>query len=320
MTLSAVQSFYVPAVSLTTVPGLTISNLDSTGLRIEWTVTRDNTNNPDGGEVVAYNLSPSIIGTIYASWQAIRAVPQVVPSFTLSIGWNRVPQVVMAGDIVNFIPLRRTATDVQTVWQIGDATERQRDAVVGRDFHNVNVQVVLDYLISLPPAPTDAGGGGLGLLFPAESKTLITAAAAEVPLQAWSNITKGQNVKEAVDAIMETLGLEWRIHNGAFIAMRGGIIDRPGPTISPGSGLISYTPRDDGGIEFEALADTRFEPGIRCTVLGNLGKPIGSPSYRVESVTFTGSTDENSIMAVVGRRPLGLQAPSFELLGGLGIA
>lgn len=304
MTLSAVQSFYIPAVSIITVPGITLTNLDSTGLRMEWSVRRDNTNKPDSGTVTVYNLAPETSGVIYEAWQAIRQGIQTGLSFTLALGWNKVPEIVMQGDIVNFIPAQRTATDVLTIWEIGDGTERLRDSVVGRDFANVNIVTLLDYLVPLPPAPNDAGGGGLGLIIPPSSKALIAQAAAEIPLQEWSNISKGMNTVEAVTTVMDTLGLEWRSQNGAFIALRAGLINRPGPTISPQSGLISYTAKDDGGIEFTALADTRFEPGIRCSALDNFGKPIGSPSYRVESVAFTGSTDEDSLMAVVGRKPL----------------
>lgn len=305
MALSAIQSFYIPAVSVATIPGIAINNLDSSGLRIEWNVQRDNTNKPDRGEVTVYNLAPALIGTIYESWQAINALrPFSSPSeFTFSLGWNKVPQIVLQGPIMDFTPNFRTPTDVLTTWRIGDSAAAQRDAIVGRDFHNVKIAIILDYLVPLPPAVDDAGGGGLGLIFPPESKALITQAATELgTFQEWGNITKGMNVRDAVSAIMDTLGLEWRVQNGAFVAMRGGIINRPGPVISPGSGLIDYTPIDDSGIRFSALADSRFEPGIRCAVLDNLNKPIGAPNYRVESVNFTGSTDEDSLMEVVGRK------------------
>lgn len=302
MTLSAVQSFYIPAVSLTST-GVVLSNLDSTGLRIEWTISRDNTNKADSGEVTVFNLSPTFAGLIYDGWQAINQLPPSPnpPTFTLSVGWNLVPQLVFAGDIVNLIPIERTATDVRTRWVLGDGTEALRDSVIPAGFSNVKIDVLLGNLIPFPVA-----SGGLGLTFPPESAALVQQALTEIPFQAWQNIPQGYSTRQAVDFIMETLGLEWRVHNGAFIAMRGGIINRPGPTISPSSGLIRYTPRDDGGIELEALADPRFEPGIRFTALDNLNVPIGSPSYRVESVVFTGSTDESSLMTVVGRRPLGL--------------
>ncbi len=305
MTLSAVQSFYIPAVAVTTIPGITISNLDSSGLRIEWSVSRDNTNKPDTGEIIVFNLSPTLISTIQEAWNfrqfaGFTAVPDVV----LAVGWNRVPEIVLQGDIVEFIPNRRTPTDVLTVWRVGDGLEQMRDSTVGRSLHNVKIAVLLEPLVTLPPNTSDIGLGGLGLIFPPESAALITTAVAEIPFQDWSNITPGMSTKIAIDFIMETLGLEWRIHNGTFVALRGGLINRPGPVISPQSGLIEYTPKDDGGITFTALADSRFEPGIRFTVLDNLGKPIGSPSYRLESVAFTGSTDENSLMSVVGRRPL----------------
>ena len=322
MTLPAPKPFFIPAVSIAVIPGITLNNLDGSGLRIEWSILRDNTNKPDEGEITIYGLNEATIGVLDAQWKITNALrPFSSPTeFTFSLGWDLVPQIVLQGAIISFVSNFRTATDVLTTWRIGDTTVAQRDAVVGRDFHNVKISIVLDYLINLPPAPDDAGGGGLGLIFLPESKALIAQAATTLgTFQEWGNITKGMNVADAISAIMETLGLEWRVHNGAFVAMRGGIINKPGPVIAPQNGLISYTPMDDGGILFEGLADAKFEPGIRCGVLDNLGKPVGAPSYRVESVSLFGSTDEDSLMEVVARKPtaltlgplLSIPTPSF---------
>lgn len=309
MAIPSIQQKFIPAVSITAVPGITLRNLDSSGLRIEWSVQRDNTNKPDTGEVTIYNLSPANISVFEEAWQALQLVliGQFGLSFTLAVGWNQVPEIIMQGDIVKFEPRIRTPTDVLTRWTIGDKMESMRDAITGRDWNNVNVATILEYLVSLPPSPDDIGGGGLGLIYLPESKALVTAAAAEIAGQGfvfYGSMTKGLNVKDSIDAVMASIGLEWRVHNGAFVAMRGGIINRPGPIISPSSGLIEHTTLDDGGIQFTALSDARFEPGIRCTVLDEIGVPIGAPSYRVESTSFAGSTDEDSLMEVVGRKPL----------------
>lgn len=298
MTLE-IQSFYIPAVALTVIPGITISNLDSTGLRIEWTVSRDNTNNADTGEITVYNLSPKVSGLIYEAWQAVNVVGFATGlSLTLSVGWNRIPKIMLQGDIWDMVPDQRTATDVLTIFRVGDGLQQERDAVVGRDLQGVEFATALSFLVVPPPSPDDAGGGGLGLIFPPESKALVAQAAANINLQRLSNITKGFNVRDAISILMETLGLEWRVQNGAFIAMRGGLINRPGPTITPGSGLISWQKRNDGGIVVDALADVRAEPGIRMQVLDKLGKPVSELSYRVEKVEFAGSTDEGSLMTV----------------------
>lgn len=304
--LGVLEQFFIPAVAIAVVPGLVISNLDSTGLRMEWSFTRTNTPDPDTGEVTVYNMAPSLIGTIYASWKSVRASGlQTGRSFTLSLGWNRIPQVALQGDIYDLSPNRRTPTDVLTTFRIGDG-DKGRDAVVATDFHNVNIDTVLTWLVTLPPASVDTGGGGLGLVYPPDSRALVKGVAAATAFQNWGNLTKGLNVQEAITLVLETLGLEWRVHNGEFIVMRGGLIQRPGPTLSPGTGLVTYELTNDGGIRAFALADTRVEPGIRFQVTHASGTPVGELSYRCERVEFFGSTDEGSDMVVTGRkaRPL----------------
>lgn len=293
--VAAFQRFYIPAVRLETAQGI-LSNLDGNGLRFEWEIARDNTNKADEGTITVYNLAPTVSGAIFEAWQALsRASGYLV---TFAIGWDGVPQTVFRGDVWELIPDRRTPTDSMMVLKLGDGNRTLRDQTVGRSFSNVKIEIVLDYLVQLPPAPTDAGGGGLGLIYPPESKALVKQAASELPIQTFGNIPAGANTREAVDIIMDTLGLEWRVHNGEFVAMRGGVINKPGPLIRPGTGLISYERRNDGGIIFSALANPEVEPGIQVLVQDDFGKPFGEPAYRVEKVRFAGSTDEESLMDV----------------------
>jgi hypothetical protein len=189
-----------------------------------------------------------------------------------------------------------------TILSIGDGNKTLRDQAVGRSFVNVNIVNVLDYLVALPPAGNDVGGGGLGLILTPESKAVILAAASELPIQTWGNITKGANTREAVDVIMATLGLEWRVYNGEFVAMRGGTINRPGAILQPNSGLITYTERDDGGVSLVSLANPRIEPGLQVFVKDNLGRNLAEPVYRVESVHFFGDTEGESLMEIEAKR------------------
>ncbi len=298
--VAAFKRFFVPAVSIGTPNGI-ITNLDSSGVRIEWEIVRDNTNRPDQGQITVYNLSPTFTAVLFETWQAVsRGVGYTI---TFSIGWDRVPQVVFVGDVWELIPDQRTPSDVLTIFKLGDGNKTLRDQAVGRSFSNVKIDIVLDWLVSLPPAPTDAGGGGLGLIYPPESKAVVAAASAELPVQTWGNIPAYANTRDAINIIMDTLGLEWRVHNNQFIVMRGGVINRPNPPlIRPGTGLISYEKRNDGGIQFEALANPEVEPGIQLFVQDDFGKPFGEPVYRCESVAFRGSTDEDSLMAVEGAK------------------
>jgi hypothetical protein len=184
------------------------------------------------------------------------------------------------------------------VFKMGDGAKTLRDQVVGSGFKGAPIEIVLRALVELSPNPFDSGGGGLGFIFPPEAVVLIKKAASELPIQLWGNIPAGANTRDQVNLIMDTLGLEWRVHNGTFVVMRAGVILRAGPVIRPGTGLISYERRNDGGIIFSALANPEVEPGIQVLVQNDFGKPFGEPVYRVERVTFTGSTVGESLMEV----------------------
>jgi hypothetical protein len=277
---------------------------------MEWSIQRDNTNKPDTGEIRVFNLAAKVSRVIHETWQALHASGLGSGMLLVfSIGWDRIPKRVFLGDVWDFIPEQRTPTDVVSVFKLGDGNRAQRDQVVGRSFHAVSIDIVLDYLVELPPATVDVGGGGLGLIFPPESKALVKAAAAEVKtLQGsdltFGNIPAGANTREAIDIIMDTLGLEWRVQNGEFVVMRGGIINKPGPILTPGTGLVSYETQTDGGITITALANPQVEPGIQIQVLDNLAKPVGELAYRVTKVSFNGSTDEDSLMNITARKAL----------------
>lgn len=289
------KRFFIPAARFETAQGV-VSNLTGDGVLMEWEVNRDNTNKADEAVVSIYNLAPALTGAIFEAWQVLSAASGYLATF--AIGWDGVSETVIRGDVWDFVPDRRSPTDSVAVFKIGDGNKSLRDQVVGKGFQGVKISIVLEYLVSIPPAAPDIGGGGLGLIYPPESKSLVAAAAAELPVQTWGNIPAGANTREAVNLIMDTLGLEWRVHNGEFVVMRAGVINRPGPLIRPGTGLISYERRNDGGVIFSALANPEVEPGIQVLVQDDFGKPFGEPVYRVERVSFKGSTNGESLMDV----------------------
>ena len=306
--VAAFKRFYIPAVRLDTPVGPVV-NLDGNGIYFEWDIFRDNTNTVDQGTITIFNLSEAFRKLLFESWLITQRASSILLPVKLgwnvnfTLGWEGLPELLMKGDVWNIVPSDRTGgTDVMTVLSIGDGNKSIRDQTVGRSFVNVNIVNVLDYLVGLPPAGNDVGGGGLGLLFTPESKAVITAAASELPITTWGNIVQGSNTREAVDVIMATLGLEWRVYNGEFIAMRGGTINRPGVILQPNSGLIDYTARDDGGVSVNALANPRIEPGLQIFVKDNLGRNLAEPVYRVESVHFFGDTEGASLMEIEAKR------------------
>jgi hypothetical protein len=188
------------------------------------------------------------------------------------------------------------------ILRVGDGGRALRDGITTRPFKNVNVATVLEYLVQIPPAPLDAGGGGLGLFYPPESRAVVAAAAKLTAVQNWGNIPGYFGTRQSIDFIMDTLGLEWRVQNGSFVAMLGGIINRPGPVISPKTGLLCYSKTNDEGIQFTALANPEVEPGIQVVVADDDGIPFGALAYRVTMVSFVGSSDGDSLMSVQGSK------------------
>lgn len=300
--MTTFSRFLIPAVRLECAQG-TLENLDGRGLRFEWSIERDNTSKIDRGSISIFNLDQKLSGAIDEAWTQLSASSGYLVSF--SIGWEGIASRVLVGDVWNFEPDKRTPTDTITTFEVGDGGKNLRDQSVLRGFKSVALDVVLEWLISLPPAPADAGGGGLGLLYPPESKALIKTAQAQLELQSFGNIPPGSSVKTAIDLIMETLGLEWRVHNGAFVALRGGMINRPGIILRPGTGLIDYAKRNDGGCTATAYANPEIEPGLQVFIQDDDGRPFGAPVYRTERVTFRGSSVGESIMDLEGARPLG---------------
>ena len=136
------------------------------------------------------------------------------------------------------------------------------------------------------------------MTYTAESRALFATAASATPFSRFRNIPAGLSTREHIATLMATIGLTWRVQNGAFIAMRNGAIKRPGPILRPGTGLINYQVRNDGGITLQALTDAEVEPGIQLQVQDDERKPFGALLYRVERVRFFGSTRAESIMEI----------------------
>ncbi len=300
---AAFQRFLNPAATLTVgaVPPIVLSNLDGTGLKFAWDIVRTNTNNPDKGEFSIWNLAPKLAKGIHEQFKALvgfRGVPM-----TFSFGWDGVAQIAFTGTIWDVTPSDRSqVVDTITTIEAGDGINPYRDKASSISFANARLDVVLRAIVAFPPDPTDIGNGGMGLIIPTDSQALILQAASELPIQNWGHITFGMNTRDAIDAIFETLGLTWRIQNNHLIAMRGGFINRPGPIIWAGSGLLNYKEKNDGGIQLEALADPTVEPGVQIKVLDEFGALVADPAYRVESVQFTGDTDGESLMFIEARK------------------
>jgi hypothetical protein len=286
---------FKPAVKIDTAQG-TIFNLDGQGLRVEWSCTKTNTPDADELELAIYNLAPLLRGAIQTAYQALSRAAGYLVSF--SLGWDGVPLRLMRGDVWDLKAEERTRTDVVTRMRIGDSLQAKRDAIVLPVNAKVPFLIFLRGLITNPVV-----SGGLGLAIDPASDAIMTTAAGSIT-QPVGNVAAGNGVANTITVLMDSIGLQWRTSGGVFYALRGAIIPGPAIIISPASGLLSETRRNDGGIDFEALADPRVEPGRQVIVRDEFGKPIGAPAYRVERMTFDGSTDGQSLMSVEAAKAL----------------
>jgi hypothetical protein len=287
---------YIPAVHLSTSI-FEIENLDGQGLTISWDVTRTIGPEADMGEVRVVNLSESISRGIHETWRAASGfVPGV--NMALSVGWDGVPKLMMEANIWDITPNKREIPDVVTVFKLGDGVDALRDQVNGKALQGANLANAIGLLVRIVPSRVDVAGGGLGLKYPKESRDLVAKAASQVAAWRIRNMPTGGNTRDEITNMMATIGLTWRVQNGAFIAMRGGAISKAGPILRPGTGLIDYEVRNDGGIMLRALTEADVEPGMQIQVQDENGESFGARAYRVERVKFSGVTTGDSIMEI----------------------
>ena len=301
------RRFFKPAARFQVLEE-TVENLDGNGLYMEWVITRDNTPNPDEGEVRIANMAPAARRTLHEFWQLWG---DSLKAFTCSfaLGFDGVASTVIDNADVWYIEPenRDNIVDAFSIFRFGDGLKNSRDQTIGRSLNGSRVDYVINFLVTAPASSADAGFGGLGLRYPKESRELVTLATNSTPVPIIRNVVSGTSTREAITNFMAMIGLEWRVHNGAFIAMRGGLIlDRPAIILRPDSGLLRYSKRNDNNISVEALALPDVEPGSQIQVQDNDGKSFGQPSYRVERVEFRGNTRTESLMFIDAKSVTGI--------------
>lgn len=294
------QEFMVPAVALDTSVTGRIANLDGDGLLFEWDIFRSRTSEPDTGTVSIYNLAPAVSGAIQEAYNVFRDSTGFEVIF--SLGWQRLPKKLMVADVWRYTPALRDQVDVMTVFELGDGIRGTQDAQVGYNLAGTTVGAFLKFVIQAPVDGGDIGGGGLGLILSPDSAAIIDAASTRANLGAVSSLPVLQSTKQAVDLLMATLGLEWRIHNGEFKPLLAGTINDPPYILRPNTGLVDYTKRDDGGASVTALAIPEVQPGLQILLQDNFGRNLDAPVYRVDSVRFTGSSRGESLMFIEAQR------------------
>lgn len=272
------------------VPGAVamIDNSRGDGLRIEWEVEKVRGGSCDQAKITIYNLAR-------LNREAIAAAVTVPAPLevALLIGWSGVPELVFTGEIWRCVASRRTGTDVLTVLEAGAGAAALKDTPpAGGAAVGIAMQLVVAEILKnaqLKPSPT--------------AMATIAAYAAKVPVSQLMGYTADRGTTQLLDECLASIGLSWGIDRGLFVVYAGGLRNDLLPSVlTPATGLLSWEELGDGGVQFEGLAQARVTPGLQLQVLDLLGKMIGGGPLRVEKVTFTGSTEGESLMSGVARK------------------
>jgi len=188
---------------------------------------------------------------------------------------------------------------VLTVIEFGDGLVELRDAAPGGA--SLAAQILTwSSVVTLVAAE-------LGLAVSPAALAVIDAAALRqgLPVYGAGNLILGdREIREKLDNIFEALRIGYTIDNGILRAFDASGLrnDLPPQVLAPLSGLLSFAVTDDGGVEFEALANPLLAPGSQVTVLNDIGIVQGGGPLRVESIEFAGDNYQNSLMRGVARR------------------
>ena len=305
----AVYPEFLNVTSLVTIgsaPPVTVQSLTGEGLRVTWEINKSNSSEPDSGSVTIYNLQT-------ASRKILAAIVPTLPAFgfraSVSIGWGDTlnpglgfvpPTQVMSGRIWSITPELKERTDVLTVVEFGDGLVEQRDAAPSGTSLGFAQLLTWSALVGLVVTE-------LGLtLSPAAAPVIDAAAAARgLPSFGGANAIIGdREVREKLDNIFDTLRIGYTVDNGVVRVFdpSGLRNDLPPQVLTPLSGLLSFAQTDDGGVEFEALANPLLAPGAQVTIVGDDGIAQGGGPLRLESIQFRGDNYAQSLMTGVARK------------------
>ena len=268
------------------------TNLFGDGLKIEWDISRTRGSDADTGTVKIYNLSFASRGLIQTTWALLDALGSPMLC-SLSLGWGGIVGQVMMAQVWKIDPEQRIGEDVVTTLHLGDGIVTTRDAVLGASFANTTIDIIIKFLVI----------NGLKAIPDPASLAIISAKAAQLPVQLWQNYVVSTSVGEALDDLLDTLGLEWKILDGIWLVTDQGNAATASPVsylLSAQSGLLTWQ-RQDSGVIATALANPNVQPGSAITVLDSFNVPVGAPQHRVDTISFAGATDGDSTMSIGAR-------------------
>lgn len=287
------------AVEFGSIPRVYVNNLKDDGLFIEWKCEKTVKSDPDKLELSVYNMRASDRKALQAYASTFPGVPELEYVIKFSIGWDGQVMQLFEGNIRHI--------------------EADRSAKTGDRINAVTFCRALD---GVPTKELPPGGGSkfalgtkfiiadilgrLKLRVSPDALKAIGKAAAKLPYDAWHNVYS-INWHNMLDAMMEMLGLSWTIQGKEFIVFEQGVNTKAlAVHLSPKSGLISYSIKDNGDVKIKAMANPALVPGGPVFVYAHDGSKVTGGEMRVQKVTFEGNTDGKSLMSAVAKKPKGL--------------
>jgi hypothetical protein len=268
-------------------PPVLLEDLTGDGLRIEWEVQKQRGPTPDTATITVYNLS-AITRLALATYRGT-GLKLIIKLFA---GWGRLPEQLFSGGAWNVTADRRSGTDILTVLECGDGLNELRDTppAGGGTIGLAMAELVALYVLSL------------GLKMSPFALSLIAQTAAAFPITQRFNMTFDSEPRAALNVLMASIGLSWGVDDETFVVYKGGLRNDLLPSIlAPQSGLLSWTPLDGGGLEFEAVAQPRVVPGIQLQCFNTRGAMLGGGPLRCETISFSGCSQGPHVMRGIAR-------------------
>ena len=293
-------------VNITGITPITVQSLTGEGLRVTWEINKSNSSEPDNGTLTVYNLQT-------AARKILASIVPSLPAFgfrcSLSIGWGDAqnpglgfvpPTQVLSGRIVSITPEFKERVDVLTEITFGDGVVEQRDAAPTGDVQKFAKLLTWSSIVRLIVLE-------LGLALSPAADPVIDAAAFALGLPSYgaaNAILGDREIREKLDNIFETLRIGYTIDDGIVRVFNPSGLrnDLPPQELAPRSGLLSFANTDDGGIEFEALANPLVAPGSQVVIRNENEIIQGGGPLRVEKIQFIGDNYADSIMTGVARK------------------
>lgn len=292
-------------------------------LHFDWKVTKRIGPEPDEAVVNIYNMAPLRIEALNLNFSdqlttlAVRGAaasqlgqfavppppdPTQFGTVNLLVGWQGKPDLLFAGNMVEWVAEQYTGVDTVSTLVLRDGGIALRDAPAPGG--SLSVATAFTILGTMALA--------LGLQVAPAAQAVVAAKAAELPLQVFNIDIDGVTARTVIDDLMATLNLSWAPIKGFVVVFDGGVRNELLPVrIGPGTGLLDYTRIDDGGYKVTALGQAALEPGGRVFVLNEKFMLLGNAPMWCQSIEFSGDNDGNHVMTFEMRKlDLVGQAPS----------